>query len=90
MTLLHRLIPRGRVFWLGLFLVTWALSTWAGPAAKALGWKWVAKFPRTAELPTDKVISRFMKWLLDNKPFFSAKFSYKGDQLIDSSVRFYE
>lgn len=65
MTLLHRLIPRGRVFWLGLFLVTWALSTWAGPAAKALGWKWVAKFPRTAELPTDKVISRFMKWLLE-------------------------
>ncbi|MGZ7126023.1 DNA mismatch repair protein MutT, partial [Streptococcus pyogenes] len=32
----------------------------------------------------------FMSWLLENKPFFSAKFAYKGDCLLDSSVRFYD
>lgn len=32
----------------------------------------------------------FISWLLENKPFFSAKFSYEGNQLVDSQVDFYE
>ncbi|MBF0776452.1 DNA mismatch repair protein MutT [Streptococcus azizii] len=31
----------------------------------------------------------FLSWLLEKKPFFSARFSYKGDLLVDSQVDFY-
>lgn len=31
----------------------------------------------------------FMKWLLEDKPFFSAKFSYQDDHLMSSHVNFY-
>ena len=52
-----------------------------------LEWVPYAEIPQK---PTWQGDYTFMKWLLDNKPFFSAKFSYKGDQLMDSSVRFYD
>ena len=52
-----------------------------------LEWVPYAEIPQK---PTWQGDYTFMKWLLDNKPFFSAKFSYKGDQLLDSSVRFYD
>ena len=49
-------------------------------------------------VPYEQVLSRptwegdhtFVSWLLENKPFFSAKFSYKGETLVESHVDFYE
>lgn len=49
-------------------------------------------------VPYEEVLSKptwegdhtFISWLLEDKPFFSAKFSYKGDELVDSHVDFYE
>lgn len=48
-------------------------------------------------VPYEEVLSKptwegdrtFLSWLLENKPFFSAKFSYEGDRLVDSHVDFY-
>lgn len=49
-------------------------------------------------VPYDQVLSKptwegdhtFVEWLLDDKPFFSAKFVYEGDKLLDTHVDFYE
>lgn len=49
-------------------------------------------------VPYDEVLSKptwegdhtFVKWLLEDKPFFSAKFVYDGDKLLDTQVDFYE
>ncbi|MBF0777797.1 NUDIX hydrolase [Streptococcus cuniculi] len=40
--------------------------------------------------PTWEGDHTFISWLLEGKPFFSAKFSYKDDELVDSHVDFYE
>ncbi|MGT2666272.1 NUDIX hydrolase [Streptococcus rifensis] len=48
-------------------------------------------------VPYDQVLSKptwegdktFLSWILGNKPFFSAKFSYKDSELIDEEVVFY-
>lgn len=39
--------------------------------------------------PTWEGDRTFLSWLLENKPFFSAKFSYEGDRLVDSHADFY-
>lgn len=49
-------------------------------------------------VPYDEVLSKptwegdhtFVGWLLEDKPFFSAKFVYDGDKLLDTQVDFYE
>ena len=49
-------------------------------------------------VPYDEVLSKptwegdhtFVEWLLEGKPFFSAKFVYDGDKLLDTQVDFYE
>ena len=49
-------------------------------------------------VPYDQVLSKptwegdhtFVEWLLEDKPFFSAKFVYDGDKLLDTQVDFYE
>ncbi|MBF0786636.1 MULTISPECIES: 8-oxo-dGTP diphosphatase [unclassified Streptococcus] len=48
-------------------------------------------------VPYEEVLSKptwegdhtFVSWLLESRPFFSAKFSYEGEQLVDSQVDFY-
>lgn len=40
-------------------------------------------------LPTWEGDYTFVNWLLEKKPFFSAKFSYKGDELVEQDVVFY-
>ena len=48
-------------------------------------------------VPYEEVLSKptwegdytFVEWLLENKPFFSAKFVYDGDTLLDTQVDFY-
>ena len=49
-------------------------------------------------VPYNEVLSKptwegdhtFVGWLLEDKPFFSAKFVYDGDKLLDTQVDFYE
>lgn len=49
-------------------------------------------------VPYDQILSKptwdgdryFQQWLLENKPFFSACFRYKGDALQEHSVDFYD
>ncbi|KXT78704.1 Mutator mutT protein (7,8-dihydro-8-oxoguanine-triphosphatase) [Streptococcus sp. DD11] len=49
-------------------------------------------------VPYDQVLSKptwegdhtFVEWLLEDKPFFSAKFVYDGDSLLETQVDFYE
>lgn len=49
-------------------------------------------------VPYDQVLSKptwegdltFLSWILEGKPFFSAKFSYRDNLLEDQSVVFYE
>ena len=49
-------------------------------------------------VPYDEVLGKptwegdhtFVEWLLEDKPFFSAKFVYDGDKLLDTQVDFYE
>lgn len=49
-------------------------------------------------VPYDQVLTKptwegdrtFVSWLLDDTPFFSASFSYRGDKLVDESVVFFE
>ena len=51
-----------------------------------------------AWVPYDQVLTKptwegdhtFVSWLLEDKPFFSAKFAYQGDRLLDYHVDFYE
>ena len=48
-------------------------------------------------VPYEEILSKstwegdytFLSWILEDKPFFSAKFSYKGDKLVESHVDFY-
>lgn len=40
--------------------------------------------------PTWQGDRMFLKWILEQKPFFSAKFSYQEETLVDYSVCFYD
>lgn len=51
--------------------------------------KWVP-YDEVLTKPTWEGDHTFISWLLDKKPFFSAKFSYKDNQLVNSHVDFYE
>ncbi|MTB64685.1 NUDIX domain-containing protein [Streptococcus sp. zg-86] len=51
--------------------------------------EWVP-YEEVLDKPTWEGDHTFVSWLLDDKQFFSAKFSYKGDELVDSQVDFYE
>lgn len=51
--------------------------------------EWVS-YEDVLSKPTWEGDRTFLSWLLENKPFFSAKFSYEGDRLVDSQVDFYE
>ena len=55
-----------RLFWVTLFTVTWALSTWSFPLYKALGARWIIRFPKAWEFPLDRWLSAAMKWLVED------------------------
>ena len=48
-------------------------------------------------VPYEEILSKstwegdytFLSWILEDKPFFSAKFSYKGEKLVEIHVDFY-
>lgn len=50
--------------------------------------KWVA-YEDLLTLPTWEGDYKFIQWFLDKKPFYSAKFEYQGDKLINDDVIFY-
>ncbi|MBP2623233.1 NUDIX hydrolase [Streptococcus oricebi] len=51
--------------------------------------EWVP-YEQVLSKPTWEGDHTFVSWLLEDKPFFSASFSYQGDQLLDYHVDFYE
>ena len=58
-----------RPFWLGLFAITWALSTWSFQLYKALDARWIIRFPASLTVPVDQWISAFMAWLVEDATF---------------------
>ncbi len=50
--------------------------------------KWVP-YQDVKDLPTWKGDRIFLEWILEDRPFFSAKFIYKEMELLDYSVVFY-
>lgn len=66
---LSRLTRWTSLFWLGLFAITWALSTWSFDLYKALDARWIIRFPKKFELPLDKWISDAMSWLVEDATF---------------------
>jgi glycine betaine/proline transport system permease protein len=59
----------GRLFWLGLFAATWAVSAYLPDFAKASGAKWLVKYPTAWRLPLKTEISAAMKWLVEEANF---------------------
>ncbi|SHH16605.1 glycine betaine/proline transport system permease protein [Cognatishimia maritima] len=66
---LKSLTNGSRPFWLGLFLVTWALSKWSFSLYQALDARWIIRFPKQYELPLDGWISDAMSWLVEDAHF---------------------
>ncbi|MDU8944244.1 ABC transporter permease [Ovoidimarina sediminis] len=64
-----RALNRHTAFWLGLFALTWALSTWSFGLYKALDARWIVRFPKGLELPLEDRISAFLDWLVNNANF---------------------
>ena len=62
---LGRWLRGPRLFWIGLFAATWALSTWSFPLYKALGARWIIRYPRAWELPLESWLSAAMTWLVE-------------------------
>ena len=58
-----------RMFWLGLLLITWVLSSYSFSLYKALGARWIIKFPKKWEMPLADTISEAMKWLVEDASF---------------------
>ncbi len=63
------LLSGPRLFWIGLFVVTWALSTWSFALYKALDARWIIRFPSAYELGLEDWISSFVSWLSDDLSF---------------------
>ena len=62
---LLRHITRGRMFWGGLFAITWVLSQYSFQIYKALDARWLLRFPAQYQLNLDTSISAFLDWLVN-------------------------
>jgi glycine betaine/proline transport system permease protein len=58
-----------KIFWIGLFLVTWALSTWSFMLYKALDARWIIRYPKKYELPFGGWITDLINWLVEDLSF---------------------
>lgn len=56
-------------FWLVFFAVTYTLSSYSFQLYKALDARWIIRFPKKYELPTEQWISNFLDWLVDHAHF---------------------
>ncbi|SFT38601.1 glycine betaine/proline transport system permease protein [Pseudovibrio denitrificans] len=57
------------LFWSVLFAATWLLSAYSFQLYKALGARWIIKFPSAWEWKLDNRISSFMSWLVEDASF---------------------
>ena len=75
---LGKFLSGGRAFWLLLFGVTWAASTWSFPLYKALDARWIVRFPKGYQIPVDDWLSDFTNWLVEDLSFvwFTFRSSY--------------
>ena len=58
-----------RLFWLGLFFMTWGLSANSFSLYKAFDARWIIRYPKKWELPLADYISDAMKWLVEDASF---------------------
>ena len=73
--MIDRAVRSGAAFWVLLFGVTWALSSYSFQLYKALDARWIIRFPKKWELPLEDWISDFLDWLVESAGFFF--FSFK-------------
>ncbi|GGE43181.1 ABC transporter permease [Actibacterium pelagium] len=66
---MRRWITWSTGFWVGLFAVTWLLSSYSFQLYKALDARWIVRFPKAYELPTESRISALLDWLVDSAHF---------------------
>lgn len=71
---LKRYLTPGRLFWLGLFAVTWVLSQYSFQLYKALDARWIIRFPKQYQLGVDSWISTFLDWLVNTANFWLFSF----------------
>ncbi|RLJ58870.1 glycine betaine/proline transport system permease protein [Litoreibacter meonggei] len=70
MNLLRRIfLQKAALFWVPIFAVTWVLSAYSFPLYKALGARWIIKYPAGARLQLEAKISAFMQWLVEDASF---------------------
>lgn len=67
---LSRHITQGRLFWFGLFAITWLLSQNSFQLYKALDARWIIRFPSEFQLNLDTVIGGFLDWLVNVANFW--------------------
>jgi glycine betaine/proline transport system permease protein len=58
-----------KLFWLGLFFITWGLSANSFVLYKAFDARWIIRYPKKWELPLADYISDAMKWLVEDASF---------------------
>ncbi len=66
---MRRWITWSTGFWVALFAVTWALSSYSFQLYKAFDARWIVRFPKSYELPTESWISALLDWLVDKAHF---------------------
>jgi len=67
---LHKYISVGRLFWLGVFFITWLLSQYSFQLYKALNARWIIRFPKKHQLQIDGWISDSLDWLVNTANFW--------------------
>lgn len=67
-------LTTGRLFWGGLFAVTWVLSQYSFQLYKALDARWIIRFPKQYQLNVDAWISSFLDWLVNSANFWLFSF----------------
>ena len=60
-----RHITRARLFWFGIFALTWAFSSYSFQIYKALDARWIIRFPKKYQLNLDATISAVLDWLVN-------------------------
>ena len=56
-------------YWIGLGIVTFALSLSSKEIVQATGWTWLLKYPQAMQANLDRSISAALKWLLEDATF---------------------
>jgi len=59
-----------RMFWLGLFGITWLLSHYSFVLYKAFDARWIIRFPKQYQLQVDEWISAALDWLVNTANFW--------------------